>query len=67
MIAADTSSDPMQSTATVTVSVNWNNQPSFVNPNTYSREISEGISVLETILKVVGRDIDSNVSMISCR
>ncbi|KAL5018741.1 hypothetical protein ScPMuIL_004463 [Solemya velum] len=63
VIAADISSDPMSSTATVTVSVNWNSQPSFINPNTYNRDVSEGVPVLETILQVFGQDSDSDTTL----
>lgn len=60
--ARDTSSTPQTATATVTIAVNRNSRPSFVDPARYVFSPSETVSVYESLFQVSATDPDSAVS-----
>lgn len=61
--ARDTSSSPQTATATVTIAVNRNTRPFFLNQGQYTFSPSEAVDVYDSLFQVSASDPDSSVSV----
>lgn len=63
MLVRDTSANPLSATATVTINVDRNTKPRFIEPAKFTFSPSEAVSVYDSLFTVSATDSDSPVSI----